>query len=105
MPQDDASDGGRELTVILPLNRDEVEPTRRLMAVQARAARIFRNDAVAIPELLSKPEASPEDGARLGQLAEGPKADAERAEAGRLTLAPILARAWISDPDGRGRLQ
>lgn len=95
----------RELRVILPLDCNEVEPLRRTLAVQALFPRDVRNYADAIAERVSKPEASPEDGEELGRLLAGLKADADAAEAARLAVVPILARAWISDPDERGRLQ
>ncbi|WP_162497352.1 hypothetical protein [Roseovarius dicentrarchi] len=92
------------MIIYMPMQASEVEPTRKLMGLMAQFPTVFWNYANSIAELMLSDDESA--GEQLAQLVAAMKADAEKAEGIRRTLAPILARAEISDPDARkGGLQ
>ncbi len=96
----------RDVTVTFTMKASQVETVRDWCARYAEFTKVAYGYAHEIGKVLSKDEASPEDGEALAKLVQGLHDDAFRADMLRTALIPVLKTGIVSDPEGRkGPLQ
>lgn len=96
----------RDVKVCITLKAYQIETVREWFARAGELPNVAHGYALAIKDLLSKDEASPEDGEELARLVQGLHDDARNAMLLRNALRDVLQTAIIHDPEGRkGPLQ
>lgn len=96
----------RDVKVCITLKASQLADVRAWFEKASQFPDIVYTYANEFRKLLSKEEASPEDGAELARLVQDMSGDAMQASLLRSALRDVLQTAIMSDPEGRkGPLQ